>query len=100
VGGLHVSLMTRACAGRADLLRTSKYHRTQIRRFTGFRECGVVDADKATDWLIEGVCQSERRPERVRVALLAYLREERIERRPRSGCLGWSTRRWSGLSRA
>jgi Domain of unknown function (DUF4158) len=59
--------------------RTSKYHRTQIRRFTGFRECGVADADKATDWLIEGVCQSERRPERVRVALLAYLREERIE---------------------
>jgi TnpA family transposase len=59
--------------------RTSKYHRTQIRRFTGFRECGVADAEKATDWLVERVCGSERRPERVRVALLAYLREERIE---------------------
>ena len=59
--------------------RTSKYHRTQIRRFTGFRECAVADADKATDWLVERVCQSERRPERVRASLLAYLREERIE---------------------
>ncbi|MGH3701658.1 MAG: DUF4158 domain-containing protein [Pseudonocardiaceae bacterium] len=59
--------------------RTSKYHRTQIRRFTGFRECGVADAEKATGWLVERVCEVERRPERVRVSLLAYLREERIE---------------------
>ncbi|MGH3683575.1 MAG: DUF4158 domain-containing protein, partial [Pseudonocardiaceae bacterium] len=57
--------------------RTSKYHRTQIRRFTGFRECGVADAEKATGWLVERVCEVERRPERVRVSLLAYLREER-----------------------
>jgi hypothetical protein len=54
--------------------RTSKYHRTQIRRFTGFRECAVADADKATGWLVEQVCCAERRPERVRAALLAYLR--------------------------
>jgi hypothetical protein len=59
--------------------RTSKYHRTQIRRHTGFRECAVADADNATDWLVERACQSERRPERVRASLLAYLREERIE---------------------
>ena len=59
--------------------RTSKYHRTQIRRFTGFRECAVADADKATGWLVEQVCCAERRPERVRAALLAYLRDERIE---------------------
>jgi hypothetical protein len=59
--------------------RTSKYHRTQIRRFTGFRECGVADAENTTGWLAERVCEVERRPERVRLALLAYLRDERIE---------------------
>ena len=59
--------------------RTSKYHRTQIRKFTGFRECSVADADKATEWLAGHVCQSERRSDRVRAALLAHLKDEQIE---------------------
>ncbi|MGH3769108.1 MAG: DUF4158 domain-containing protein, partial [Pseudonocardiaceae bacterium] len=59
--------------------RTSKYHRTQIRAFTGFRECGVADAEKATEWLTEHVCQAERRSDRVRAELLAHLRDEGIE---------------------
>ncbi|MGH3671467.1 MAG: DUF4158 domain-containing protein [Pseudonocardiaceae bacterium] len=46
--------------------RTVEYHRAQIRAFRGFRECTVADAEKMAAWLAEHVCQSERRPERVR----------------------------------
>lgn len=59
--------------------RTSKAHRTDIREFTGFRECGVADAEKAAEWLAEHVCLAERRSDRVRAALLAYLKGEQIE---------------------
>nr|WP_231509676.1 Tn3 family transposase [Streptosporangium roseum] len=59
--------------------RTSKDHRTDIRTFTGFRECGVDDAEKAAEWLAGNVCKAERRPDRVRVALLNHLKEEQIE---------------------
>ncbi|MGB6165620.1 MAG: DUF4158 domain-containing protein [Pseudonocardiaceae bacterium] len=59
--------------------RTFEYHRAQIRTFTGFRECTLADADKATEWLATNVCQSERRSDRVRVALLAHLKDELIE---------------------
>ncbi|MFF5210517.1 DUF4158 domain-containing protein [Streptosporangium sp. NPDC000396] len=59
--------------------RTSKAHRTGIRAFTGFRECGVEDAEKAAEWLAGNVCKSERRTDRVRQALLAHLKDERIE---------------------
>lgn len=59
--------------------RSSKEHRVQIRKFTGFRECSVADADKATDWLATGVCDRERRTDRVRVALAEHLKDERIE---------------------
>ena len=59
--------------------RTYEYHRAQIRTFTGFRECTLADADKATEWLATNVCQSERRSDRVRVALLAHLKDEQIE---------------------
>ncbi|WP_171075339.1 DUF4158 domain-containing protein [Nonomuraea basaltis] len=59
--------------------RTSKDHRTDIRKFTGFRECGVDDAEKSAEWLADNVCKAERRPDRVRVALLNHLKEEQIE---------------------
>ncbi len=59
--------------------RTFEYHRAQIRTFTGFRECTLADADKATEWLANNVCQSEHRSDRVRVALLAHLKDELIE---------------------
>lgn len=32
--------------------RTIEFHRGQIRRALGFRECGVADADKLTEWLV------------------------------------------------
>jgi hypothetical protein len=44
--------------------RQVKRHRTQIRQATGFGECTVADADKVTVWLVEHVCQTERRAER------------------------------------
>ncbi|MBF6558426.1 MAG: DUF4158 domain-containing protein, partial [Acidimicrobiales bacterium] len=67
--------------------RTFEYHRAQIRGFLGFRECTVADAEKLTAWLAEHVCQSERRSERVREQLLAYLRAEGIEP-PAAGRIG------------
>src|SRR5215217_3961738 len=37
--------------------RTVEYHRAQIRRYLGFRECSVEDADKFTEWLAVTVCE-------------------------------------------
>jgi hypothetical protein len=45
--------------------RTAQRHRSEIRRYTGFRECSVADA--------------ERREDRVREGLLARCRSERLE---------------------
>ncbi|GAA2815340.1 hypothetical protein GCM10010441_44950 [Kitasatospora paracochleata] len=59
--------------------RTVEYHRAQIRRHLGFRECSVADADKLTAWLVDHVACKERRPEQVRVELLARCRTECIE---------------------
>ncbi|MER6129584.1 DUF4158 domain-containing protein [Streptomyces sp. NPDC001795] len=59
--------------------RTVEYHRAQIRGHLGFRECSVADADKLTAWLAEHVACKERRPEQVRVELLARCRTECIE---------------------
>ena len=59
--------------------RTIKAHRADIRKYFGFRECSVADADKAADWLAVKVCEKERQVDRVRAELLAYLRQERIE---------------------
>src|SRR5205085_2195650 len=41
--------------------------------------CSVADADKLTGWLAEHVACKERRPEQVRVELLARCRTESIE---------------------
>ncbi|EKX65311.1 DUF4158 domain-containing protein [Streptomyces ipomoeae] len=59
--------------------RTVEYHRAQIRGHLGFRECSVADADKLTGWLAEHAACKERRPEQVRVELLARCRTESIE---------------------
>ncbi|GAA0900696.1 MULTISPECIES: DUF4158 domain-containing protein [Streptomyces violaceusniger group] len=59
--------------------RTVEYHRAQIRGHLGFRECSVADADKLSAWLAEHVACKERRPEQVRVELLARCRTECIE---------------------
>lgn len=63
--------------------RTIEFHRSQIRRALGFRECSIADADKLTEWLVANVTQAEPKPERVRDELLARCRGERIE--PPSG---------------
>ncbi|WP_331721056.1 DUF4158 domain-containing protein [Streptomyces sp. NBC_00454] len=59
--------------------RTVEYHRAQIRGHLGFRECSVADAAKLTAHLAEHVAHKERRPEQVRVELLARCRVESIE---------------------
>ncbi|MEU8804793.1 Tn3 family transposase [Spirillospora sp. NPDC048819] len=59
--------------------RTIEYHRAQIRDQLGFRVCGVVDAEKLTQWLAAEVAHAERHPDRVREELLRHCREERIE---------------------
>ena len=59
--------------------RTVERHRGEIRTALGFRECSVGDAEKLTGWLADRVAEAERRPERVREALLARCRSERIE---------------------
>lgn len=56
--------------------RTVEYHRAQVRKFLGFRECTVADAEK----LAGEICQGERRPERVREELLKRCRQEGIEK--------------------
>ena len=53
--------------------RAIKAHRADIRRYFGFRECSVADADKAAEWLAANVCEKERQADRVREELLAYL---------------------------
>lgn len=67
--------------------RTAEYHRAQVRKFLGFRECTVADTEKLARWLAEEVCQRERRTERVREKLLKHCREEGIEQ-PAPGRIG------------
>ncbi len=59
--------------------RTIKAHRADVRRYFGFRECSVADADKAAEWLAANVCEKERQVDRVREELLAHLKGEQIE---------------------
>jgi hypothetical protein len=58
---------------------TIEYHRGQIRRHLGSRECTAEDAGKLTAWLAASVCQAERRGDRVREELLARCRAGHIE---------------------
>ena len=61
--------------------RTIKAHRADVRRYFGFRECSVADADKAAEWLAANVCEKERQAGRVREELLAHLKGARSEER-------------------
>ncbi|WP_433258614.1 DUF4158 domain-containing protein [Streptosporangium sp. CA-135522] len=38
--------------------RTIKAHRVDIRKYFGFRECSVADAEKAAQWLAVQVCEN------------------------------------------
>jgi hypothetical protein len=79
----HLSRQVRVAASElaaVDLAsRTAKRHRTEIRAYTGFRECSVADADALTAWLTEHVAGVERRHECVHEELLARCRAELIE---------------------
>lgn len=59
--------------------RTIEYHRAQIRSALGFREPTVGDEDKLADWLAAEVCPAELNRDRLRLALLARCRQERVE---------------------
>ena len=59
--------------------RTAKRHRTEIRVYTGFRECSVADAEALTGWLAERIASGEYQPEHVRDELIARCRRELIE---------------------
>ena len=59
--------------------RTIKAHRADVRRYFGFGECSVADADKAAEWLAANVCEKERQAGQVREELLAHLKGEQIE---------------------
>ncbi len=59
--------------------RTAQRHRTEIRGYTGFRECSVADAEKLAFWLATHTAEAERREDRVRDELLARCRRELSE---------------------
>lgn len=59
--------------------RTIKYHRAQIRDAFGFREATRADEDRLSNWLAQDVCSVELDDERVREALLARCRAEKME---------------------
>jgi TnpA family transposase len=59
--------------------RSIKYHRAQIRQHLGFRECTVGDEDKLAAWMAAEVCPVELSEDRLRQALLARCRAERVE---------------------
>jgi hypothetical protein len=59
--------------------RTAQRHRSEIRAYSGFRECSVPDAEALASWLAEHVALVERRQERVRDELIARCRAELIE---------------------
>ena len=59
--------------------RTFEYHRAQIRRAFGFREATGEDEKAFTRWLAGEVCPVEWREERLRDALLARCRAEKLE---------------------
>ncbi|MFI7642332.1 DUF4158 domain-containing protein [Nonomuraea sp. NPDC049400] len=58
---------------------TIEYHRSQVRQFHGFRQVTVADEDKLIFWLARDMCPVETSRERLRAALLARCREERME---------------------
>lgn len=59
--------------------RTAQRHRREIRRYTGFRECSVADAEKLAFWLAGHVAESKRREDGIREELVARCRDELIE---------------------
>jgi hypothetical protein len=61
--------------------RTMERHRSVVRKFLGFRECSVADAEKLTAWPADHVCCKERRLERV----ARYLADRDLQREINAG---------------
>lgn len=59
--------------------RTFEYHRAQIRHSFGFREATGDDEKTLARWLAKEVCPVELREERLREALFARCRAEKLE---------------------
>jgi hypothetical protein len=59
--------------------RTIEYHRAQIREALGFRESTREDEERLAAWLAREVCPVEFGDERLREAVLARCRADRIE---------------------
>jgi TnpA family transposase len=59
--------------------RTIMYQRAEIRKFTGFRECTVADADKLTKWLRNNVLPQGCTEEQVKAAAYKRFMEQQIE---------------------
>jgi hypothetical protein len=75
-------------AGYAWSGRTAEYHRAQLRAVPGFREPVVGDEDKLADWLAAEAYPAEPNRDRLRLALLARCRQDRIEPPGRAGSSG------------
>jgi hypothetical protein len=58
--------------------RTGRYHRAQIRKAFGFRECTEADLEGVAAWLAEEVCPVELSRDRLREALVAHCRAQRL----------------------
>lgn len=59
--------------------RSVKYHRAQVREAFGFREATRADEEALAAWLAEEVCPVELNDGRLREALLARCRAEKVE---------------------
>jgi TnpA family transposase len=59
--------------------RSIKMHRAQVRAALGFREPTVEDEDRLAGWLADEVCPVELGEDRLREAMLARCRGERLE---------------------
>jgi hypothetical protein len=74
-----VKVEPRMLSGYRFSCRTFEYHRAQVRGAFGFRETTVADEEALSAWMAEEVCPVELREERLREALLARCRAEKLE---------------------
>jgi len=58
---------------------TIRRHRSEIRKWTGFREATLKDAKKLESWLLNDVLPTEHRYDRLKEAALSHCRTMRIE---------------------
>jgi hypothetical protein len=63
---------------------TVRYHRAQIRRHFGFRECSVADQEKLADWLAAHVANAERDRDHAFNRRRSQVLQSRVSRERRS----------------